>query len=75
MTVAAVDRLVHHCHTVGIQGDSYRQKPAAARVSGDSSHPPTSLTRASWPSRSGPAAVHLTRPPAATRKLAHPPGE
>ena len=26
MTVAAVDRLVHHCHIVGIKGDSYRQK-------------------------------------------------
>ena len=25
MTVAAVDRLVHHCHIVGIKGDSYRQ--------------------------------------------------
>jgi DNA replication protein DnaC len=30
MTVAAVDRLVHHCHIVGIKGDSYRQKAAAA---------------------------------------------
>ncbi len=26
MTLAAVDRLVHHCHIVGIKGDSYRQK-------------------------------------------------
>ncbi len=32
MTVAAVDRLVHHCHIVGIKGESYRQKTAAARV-------------------------------------------
>ena len=41
MTVAAVDRLVHHCHIVGIKGDSYRQKAAAARVSGDAIDPPT----------------------------------
>ena len=41
MTVAAVDRLVHHCHIVGIQGESYRQKQAAARVSSNSSAPPT----------------------------------
>jgi len=47
MTVAAVDRLVHHCHIVGIKGESYRQKQAAARVSGDSTDPPTSLTPAS----------------------------
>jgi len=40
MTVAAVDRLVHHCHIVGIQGESYRQRQAAARVSSDCSHPP-----------------------------------
>ncbi len=26
MTVAAVDRLVHHCHIVGINGESCRQK-------------------------------------------------
>ena len=41
MTVAAVDRLVHHCHIVGIKGDSYRQKAAAARASGDAVDPPT----------------------------------
>ena len=41
MTVAAVDRLVHHCHIVGIKGESYRQKAAAARVSSDQSDPPT----------------------------------
>jgi DNA replication protein DnaC len=40
MTVAAVDRLVHHCHIVGIKGDSYRQKAAAARVSSDAPEPP-----------------------------------
>jgi len=28
--VAAVDRLVHHCHIIGIKGESYRQKAAAA---------------------------------------------
>jgi hypothetical protein len=39
MTVAAVDRLVHHCHIVGIKGDSYRQKAAAARASGDAVDP------------------------------------
>jgi DNA replication protein DnaC len=41
MTVAAVDRLAHHCHIVGIKGDSYRQKVAAAGVSGNSTDPPT----------------------------------
>jgi len=41
MTVAAVDRLVHHCHIVGIKGESYRQKQAAARVSSDAADPPT----------------------------------
>ena len=41
MTVAAVDRLVHHCHIVGIKGESYRQKQAAARVSSDATEPPT----------------------------------
>jgi DNA replication protein DnaC len=41
MTVAAVDRLVHHCHIVSIKGDSYRQKAAAARASGDAVDPPT----------------------------------
>jgi DNA replication protein DnaC len=35
MTVAAIYRLVHHCHIVGIEGESYRQNPAAARVSGN----------------------------------------
>jgi len=38
--VAAVDRLVHHCHIVGIKGESYRQKAAAARVSSDAAEPP-----------------------------------
>ena len=41
MTVAAVDLLVHHCHIVGIKGESYRQKQAAARVSSDAADPPT----------------------------------
>jgi DNA replication protein DnaC len=41
MTVAAVDRLVDHCHIVGIKGESYPQKQEAARVSSDSSDPPT----------------------------------
>ncbi|MCP9931449.1 hypothetical protein KBY82_11715 [Cyanobium sp. AMD-g] len=41
MTVAAVDRLVHHCHIVGIKGESYRQKQAAARVSSNAADPPT----------------------------------
>ena len=41
MTVAAVDRLVHHCHIVGIKGESYRQKAAAARASSDQRDPPT----------------------------------
>ena len=41
LTVAAVERLVHPCHSVGIKGESYRQKQAAARVSSDQSDPPT----------------------------------
>jgi DNA replication protein DnaC len=44
MTVAAVDRLVNHCHIVGIKGESYRQEAAAARVPKDSAavnEPPT----------------------------------
>jgi DNA replication protein DnaC len=41
MTVAAVDRLVHHCHIFGIKGESYRQKAAAARVSRNPGDPPT----------------------------------
>jgi len=73
MTVAAVDRLVHHCHIVGIKGESYRQKQAAARVSGDSTDPPTSLTRAPGPSRSTPPTLQTSRVKAATRKLGHRP--
>jgi DNA replication protein DnaC len=73
MTVAAVDRLVHHGHIVGIMGESYRQKAVAARVSSDQSDPPRSLTRASGPSRSTAAVSQRTRSTAATRKLAHPP--
>ena len=38
---AAVDRLVHHCHFIGIKGESYRQKEAAARISSDPCDPPT----------------------------------
>ncbi|WP_411875366.1 IS21-like element helper ATPase IstB [Vulcanococcus limneticus] len=41
MTVAAVDRLVHHCHIIGIKGESYRQKAAAARVPKHPGDPPT----------------------------------
>jgi len=41
-----VDRLVDHCHIVGIKGESYRQKQAAAGVSSDQKDPPTKLTRA-----------------------------
>ncbi len=41
MTVAAVDRLVHHCHIIGIKGESYRQKADAAMVSKDPGGPPT----------------------------------
>ena len=44
--MAALDRLVHHGHIVGIKGESYRQKAAAARVSSDAPGPPMSLTRA-----------------------------
>jgi len=41
MTVAALDRLVHYCHIVGIKGESYWQKHAAAEVSSDQNDPPT----------------------------------
>ncbi len=40
MTVGAGERLVHHCHIVGIKGESYWQKTAAAGVSGDGANPP-----------------------------------
>lgn len=40
MVVAAVDRLVHHCQIIGIKGESYRQKAAAAWVSSDQSDSP-----------------------------------
>jgi len=46
MTVAAVDRLVHHCIIVGIKGDSYRQKQAAAEVSRWAPPMPTASTSA-----------------------------
>lgn len=32
MTVAAVDRLVHHCRIGEISGESYRQRQAKARL-------------------------------------------
>jgi DNA replication protein DnaC len=35
MTVAAVDRRVHHFRIIGITGDCYLQKTSAARVSSD----------------------------------------
>jgi DNA replication protein DnaC len=31
MTVAAVDRLVHHCHIVEVSGDSHRRAQASRR--------------------------------------------
>jgi hypothetical protein len=31
MSVAAVDRLVHHCHIVEISGDSHRRSQAIRR--------------------------------------------
>jgi hypothetical protein len=31
MTVAAVDRLVHHCHIVEISGDSHRRAQVSRR--------------------------------------------
>jgi DNA replication protein DnaC len=71
MTVAAVDRLVHHSHIIGIKGESYRQKAPAARVSRNPGDPPTSLTRAPWRAQSTPAPVQPTDPQPATGKLAH----
>jgi DNA replication protein DnaC len=41
MAVAAVDRLVHHSHIIGITGESYRQKAAAAGVSSELADPST----------------------------------
>jgi DNA replication protein DnaC len=41
MTVAAVDRLVHHCHIIGIKDESYRQKAAAAGVARNPGDTPT----------------------------------
>jgi DNA replication protein DnaC len=41
MTVATVVRLVHTCHIVGVKGDSYRQKSAAAGDCGDAVNAPT----------------------------------
>jgi DNA replication protein DnaC len=41
MTVAAVDRLVHHCHIIGIKGENYRQKADAAGLLSDTKGPPT----------------------------------
>ncbi|MFZ4804436.1 MAG: ATP-binding protein [Synechococcus lacustris] len=73
LTVAAVDRLVHQGHIVGIKGESYRQKAAAAKVSSDAPGPPMSLTRAAWASRSRPATTQPSRGLAATRKLGHQP--
>jgi DNA replication protein DnaC len=34
MTVAAVDRLVHHCHIVEISGESHRRNQAVSRLQG-----------------------------------------
>ncbi len=69
MTVAAVDRLVHHCHIIGIKGESYRQKAAAARVSSDQNDLSTSLTRATRPARSAADPRWPSETKAATRKL------
>ena len=39
MTVAAVDRLVHHATILDIQAESFRQHQAVATISPDSEHP------------------------------------
>jgi len=57
-----VHRLVHHCHIIGIKGESYRQKAAAARVSRNPGDPPTSLTRTPWRFRSTAAPVQPKEP-------------
>lgn len=40
MNVAALDRLVHYCHIVGIKGESCLQKASAAMVASDQGNPP-----------------------------------
>ena len=40
MTVAAIDRLVHHATIIEIQTQSFRQKTALARSTSSDSHPP-----------------------------------
>ena len=40
MTVAAIDRLVHHATIIEIQTQNFRQKTALARSTASDSHPP-----------------------------------
>jgi hypothetical protein len=56
---------------IGIKGESYRQKAAAARISRNPGDPPTSLTPMPWRPRSTAPPAKPGRTKAATRKLAH----
>ena len=40
MTVAAIDRLVHHSTIIEMNGESYRKRSAAARINADDYDPP-----------------------------------
>lgn len=51
MTVAAVDRLVHHATIIEVSSDSYRRKEALGRIAGvaATTTAPTATTRTSPP--------------------------
>jgi hypothetical protein len=50
MTVAAVDRLVHHATIIEVSSDSYRRKEALGQVAGEAPTIPTPETTATSPS-------------------------
>jgi hypothetical protein len=44
MTVAAIDRLVHHSTIIEMNGESYRKRSAAARINADDYDPSNGAT-------------------------------